>query len=165
MTPCVSARIGSSCGSSYFTSVFPCFLRHPVVHHPAPERSRTIQGIQRDQIFEAVGLGAPKQVAHARALELEDAVGRPIGKEFVRLRVVQRHIVYVEVDSFSPLDLGERVADERERAQSQEVHLQQTDAIDFLHVPLRGDLVPGSLVQRRVVGYGPWRNHHAGRMH
>ena len=33
-----------------------------------------------------------------------------------------------------------RVVEQRERAEAEEVHLQQTDALDLLHGPLRGDL-------------------------
>ena len=51
-----------------------------------------------------------------------------------------------------PLDLLDRVEDQRQRAQPEEVHLQQADALDLLHRPLRDDFVPRPLVERRVVG-------------
>ena len=46
----------------------------------------------------------------------------------------------------------DRVEDERQRAQAEEVHLQEADALDLLHRPLRGDFVPRALVERRVLG-------------
>ena len=57
------------------------------------------------------------------------------------------------MSSLSPvvaLDLGDRVEDERQRAEAEEVHLQETDALDLLHGPLRHDFVAGPLVERRV---------------
>jgi hypothetical protein len=58
----------------------------------------------------------------------------------------------VDVESFArrPLDLLDRVVDERERAEPQEIHLQQTDAVDVLHGPLRDDFVVRAFVERRA---------------
>ena len=66
------------------------------------------------------------------------------------------------VDAFGALDLLEAVLDQRQRAQPEEVHLQEADALDLLHVPLRRDFVPRPLVERRVVGDRARRDHHAG---
>jgi hypothetical protein len=82
----------------------------------------------------------------------EDAVRRALLENLIRLRIVERHVVDVELDAGGPLDLVDRVEDERERAQSQEVHLQEADALDLLHRPLRRDFVSRSLVERRIVG-------------
>ena len=40
------------------------------------------------------------------------------------------------------------VVDDGERAQPQEVHLEQPEALDHVHVPLGDDLVLGRLVER-----------------
>ena len=61
-----------------------------------------------------------------------------------------------------PLDLLDRVDDQRQRAQAEEVHLQQADALDLLHRPLGGDFVAGPLVERRVLGDRPRRDDDAG---
>ena len=55
--------------------------------------------------------------------------------------------------------------DQRQRAQAEEVHLQQADALDLLHRPLRDDFVVGPLVERRVLGDRLRRDHHAGGVH
>ncbi len=44
----------------------------------------------------------------------------------------------------------------------EEVHLQQADALDLLHRPLRRDFVAVALVERRVVGDRSGRDDHAG---
>ena len=132
---------------------------------PDFERAGTVERVQRDQVVEPLGLRLAQQLAHARALELEDAEGGAVPEHLVGLRVVERHGVDVEVDPFGPLDLVERVADQRERAQPQEVHLQEADALDLLHVPLGRDFVARALVERRVVGDRARRDHDAGRVH
>ena len=63
---------------------------------------------------------------------------------------------------FGPLDLAQRVADERQRAQAEEVHLQQADALDFLHRPLRDDFVLLALVERDELGQRPRGDDDAG---
>ena len=56
------------------------------------------------------------------------------------------------------LDLVDRVPDQRERAEAQEVHLQQSDPLDLLHRPLRDDFVFLALVERYEFGERPWRD-------
>ena len=50
----------------------PLLARHPVVHHAGLERAGTIERVQRNQVIEALGLGFPEKLAHARAFKLED---------------------------------------------------------------------------------------------
>ena len=161
----MSDRIGASAASSYLTSVFPCLRDDEVVDHAALERARPVERVQRDQVVEPLRLRLPQQFAHARALELEHAIGLPVAEQLVGLCVVQRDRVDVEVDALGAFDLVERVADERERAQAQEVHLQQADALDLLHRPLGDDFVFLTLVERDELGERPRRDHDARRMH
>ena len=44
------------------------------------------------------------------------------------------------------------VVDQRQRAQPEEVHLQEADALDLLHRPLRDDFVLLRLVERHELG-------------
>ena len=69
------------------------------------------------------------------------------------------------VDAVGAGNLGQAVADQRQRAQAEEVHLEQPDPLDLLHVPLRGDFVARPFIERRVVGDRPGRNHHACGVH
>ena len=57
---------------------------------------------------------------------------------------------------------AERVADQRQRAQAEEVHLQEADALDLLHRPLRDDFVLLALVERDELGQRPGRDDDAG---
>ena len=89
-----------------------------VVHHAAAQRARAVQRVQRDQVVEPLRLGLAQDVAHAAALELEDAVGLPVLEDLVRLRIVERHAVDVELDAGGPLDLLDGVEDQRQRAEA-----------------------------------------------
>ena len=56
-------------------------------------------------------------------------------------------------------------SNQRQRAQPEEVHLQEADPLDLLHVPLGGDFVARPLVERRVVGDRARRDHDARGVH
>ena len=94
-------------------------------------------------MLEAVGLEALQDVAHAVRLELEQAAGPARGEQLVGLRVVERA---ARSGSMRVARLGldhlHAVVDEGERAQAQEVHLQEADALDALHVELGRDVAP-----------------------
>ncbi len=139
--------------------------RDEVVDHPALERAGTVERVQRDQVVEPLRLGLAQQLAHARALELEHAVGLAVPEQLVGLLVVERDGVDVEVDAFGALDLAERVADQGQRAQAEEVHLQEADPLDLLHRPLRDDFVLLALVERNELGQRPGRDDDAGGVH
>jgi hypothetical protein len=72
---------------------------------------------------------------------------RPSAKIRKRLRVVERHGVEVEIDPGVAQD-PEGVVDHRHRLQSEEVHLQEAQPFDPLHVPLGDDFVLVGLVER-----------------
>ena len=158
----MSLRIGSSCGSSYLISVLPPFARDEVVDHAAAQRAGPIEGVERDEVVEPLRLGLAQDVAHARALELEHAVGQALAKQLVRLAVVERDVVDVQLGARRALDLGERVLDQRQRAEAEEVHLEEADPLDLLHRPLRDDFIAPALVERRVVGDRAGRDDDAG---
>ncbi len=143
----------------------PALAGDEIIHHAAPQRAWSIQRVQRDQVFDGLRLRLPQNVPHPAALELEDAVGLRILKDLIGLRIVQRQRGDVEIDSRGAFDLLNGVEDERERAQAQEVHLQQTDALDLLHGPLCRDFVPRPLVERGVLDNGARRDHDARRMY
>ena len=54
--------------------------------------------------------------------------------------------------------------DQRQRAEAEEVHLQEADALDLLHRPLRDDFVLLALVERHELGQRPRRDDDAGGM-
>ena len=148
----MSARIGSSCRQLVLDLGLALLARDVVVDHAAAQRTRPVERVERDQVVEPLRLRLAQDVAHAAALELEDAVGLPVLEDLIGLRIVERDVVDVEIDAGGPLDLRDRVEDQRQRAQPEEVHLQEADALDLLHRPLGDDFVARPLVERRVLG-------------
>ena len=129
----------------------------PLLSGPGP-----VECVQRDEVVEALGLGLAQQLAHARALELEDAVGLAVAEELVGLGIVERDRVDVDRDVLRPLDFVEGIADEGQRAQPEEVHLEEADTLDLLHRPLGDDFVLLALVERHELGQRPGRDDDAG---
>ena len=113
---------------------------HVLVDHAAVERARPVKRIGRDDVGEPVGLHLDQQVANARALELEDALGFPALQELEGHPVV--HGKPVDVDG----RLGMALVDDPhgrfqggQVAQAEEVHLEQPGFLDVAHVPLGAD--------------------------
>src|SRR5207248_3866860 len=64
-------------------------LGDEIVRHAAAERPGPIERVQRDQIVERLRLRLAQDVAHAAALELEDAVGLRILEDLIRPGIVR----------------------------------------------------------------------------
>ncbi|MGY3265120.1 hypothetical protein ACVWZN_001193 [Lysobacter sp. HA35] len=97
----------------------------------------------------------------------------PAREHFVRLRVVQRQRGDVErFDAFlraSNVDRLHRPIDDRERAQAEEVELDQADRFDVVLVELRDRIAAATAFvvfreQRAEVRQRRWRDHHAARV-
>ena len=54
-----------------------------VVHHAALDRAGAIERVERGEIFQAAGLIAAQDVAHAAGFKLEDAAGEALAEDFV----------------------------------------------------------------------------------
>ena len=59
--------------------------RDEVVDHPAAQRARAVERVQRDQVVQPLRLGLAQDVAHARAFELEHAEGQAFAEQLIRL--------------------------------------------------------------------------------
>ena len=105
-------------------------------HRPGP-----VEGDQRDDVVELGRAHLLQRLLHALGLELEHAHRLAAGQHVVGLGVVEREVR--EVDALAPgaLDDRDRALEHVERAQSQEVHLQQADLLDRAHRVLRDRLV------------------------
>ena len=136
-----------------------------VVDHAALDGPGAVEGVQGDQVLELPRLGLPQDLPHARALELEDAERLALAEQVERLRVGERQVLHHDARARGRRDLLEGVVDERQRAQAQEVHLEQADPLDLLHAPLGRDFVAAPLVERRELGDRPRRDHDAGGVH
>ena len=107
--------------------------------HAGAERARSVEG---DKSHDLLVLGRPHVLdrgGHARGLDLEDAGGAALAHEPEDLRVVEGDLVDVDVDAVVGLYVGERLGDDRQGAQAQEVHLEQAHVSDRVALVL-GDL-------------------------
>jgi hypothetical protein len=91
-------------------------------------------------------LRAVENVAHAVGFKLEDGGGFAAGEEFVGFGVVQRKIIDVDFRPAVLLDHANGVVKHGERRQTKKIHLQQADALERIHVVLRGDFIAVRLV-------------------
>ncbi len=114
-------------------------------------RPRAVQRYGGDDVFKALGLHVGEERAHAAAFQLEYAVGIPAGNHLADLRVLQRYVIGGKVYALLGQQV-QRIADDRQRAQPQKVHLQQAQALHHAHGVLGGDDVIVSL-QRHIVSY------------
>ena len=133
------------------------------------QQPRAVQGVARHQVLEPVGLEELDQVLHARRLHLEHADRVAAPQHRVGGLVVQRHVVDVEIDVARP-QVPERLLDHREVPKAEEVHLQQAELRDAVHVELRDHLlgvVPRVLreLQREVLDERPVADHDARGVH
>ena len=120
-------------------------------------RPRAVERDERDQILEDGRPHLPQRLAHARALELEDADRVAAREHLVRLLVVERDRAHV--------DAGERLrlVDHVQVPQAEEVHLQQAERLDVAHRELRHDLLVGAfLLERDDLDQRPRADHDAG---
>ena len=98
----------------------------------------------------------PQDVFHPGAFKLEHAVGQSGRKKLIGFLVVERQRVHVEIDALVLLQHLQRVVDDRQRRQGEEVHLQQTDLLDVGHRIHRRDFILARLVERNEVGQRLW---------
>jgi hypothetical protein len=143
--------------------------------HPGVERAGAQQRVRRHEVVEAVAAHLPEHVGGERRLELEDAGRAPRAQHAVRLGLVEAERVEVEPRAGARLDRLERVVDDRERREAEEVHLQHARLLEAVHVVLRdGDLLVAVAAARALAGlrahgdelvHRPRRDHHAGGVH
>ena len=144
--------------------LFAVLARDEVVDHAALDWAGPVQRVQRGQILQAGGLIAPQNVAHAVRLKLENAGGVALGEKRVRGSVIKCQSREVYIHAAIHLDQPHGIAEHGECGQAQKIHLQQADALERIHVVLRGDFVFVRLVERNDFGERPRRNHHSCRV-
>ena len=137
--------------------------------HVVFHRARPVEGHEGGDVIDVAGEQGAEQGAHGRALQLEDAGGVAALEHRVGALVVQRHRVGVQVEAAQPCDVRHGVGDDVEGAQAQEVHLEQAEFLDGIHVVLRDDrdfvdllLVGGFSLDGHVLDQRVGRDHHGG---
>ena len=106
----------------YSAALRPCF-----------QRTGPIEGVGGDDIQEAVGFHLLQQVADTPAFQLEDALRLASLQQRERLLVVQRQLLRVDLLARRLFDQIDRLAEDCQVAQSQEVHFQQPGIFDVVH--------------------------------
>ena len=117
-----------------------------VTHGPGPEERN-----ESDEVLELGRFHLAQRLTHAGRLELEDTRRVTATEHRVRLVVVEREVRDVDI-----ADQGDRLVDDIEVAQPEEVHLEQAERLDVLHRELGHDLLVGPfLLERHVLDERP----------
>src|SRR5271157_953853 len=149
-----------------FDLLAPPFALDEVFDHAALDRPRTIERVQGGEVFDASWLVAPQHVTHAVRFKLEDARGQSgVEDLLVRRLVVELQLVQIEPLSARLLNQAQCVVNDGERGEPEEVHLQQAQLFDSLHVVGGNDFVVLGAVQRNQIGERLRCDDHAGSMY
>ena len=122
-----------------------------IVNHAALNRPRPIQRIERRQIFDGVRLVAPQHIAHAVRFKLEHAGSEPAMEDLLVCNWIVRNSIQIgERILFAAVGLYQlqRVIENRERGQAQEVHFEQAHLLDGNHVECSNNFVVLRAIQR-----------------
>ena len=131
-------------------------------------RARTIQGHQRDNVFETVGTRIFQHALHAARLKLEHGHSLGLGQQVVGRLVVQWQGSQVEIGlrGIELLDVAHGAVENRQRGQAQKVELHQADGFHVILVVLRHDARVAALrVQRAEIRQLARGDQHAPGVH
>jgi hypothetical protein len=136
-----------------------------IVNHATLDRAGTVERVQRGKVFDRIRLVAAQDVAHASRFKLEHAGCEPLMEDlFVGLVIVQQDALENDAFAAGLRDQLQRVVENGERGQAQEVHLQQAQLLDRHHVESGDDFVVLGLVQRHQFVERPRRDDYTGRV-
>ena len=129
-------------------------------------RPRSVQRQHGDDVLETSGLHAAKEIAHRGAVELKHSEGVAAGQQLVSGWIIECECLQYYLDAPVRFDVLQRVADDREVAQAEEVHLQQPDGLTRGVVPPGDDrAVLRTLPQRDHIGQRLRTHDHRARVH
>ena len=111
-----------------------------VVDHTAFERAGTIQRVRGDNVEEMIGLHSLEQVTNASAFQLENALRFATAQYGERLFVIQGERVRIDAPASRLFDQVDGLGEDREVAESKEIHLQEARRLDVVHRPLCDDI-------------------------
>ncbi len=120
--------------------------------------------IKRRDVLDGTDLELAAQIAHAAGFQLEHAQRVRLVQQVVGLRVVERQVVDGHLDAVRPLHHLAGVADDRQRLQAEEIHLQQAEVADRAHRVLRDDGAVLVLLERQQIHQRLIADDHAGRV-
>ena len=126
-------------------------------------RPRAVQRNRGDDVLEVARAHALQKRPHARGFQLEHAVGVALGDHGVHTRIVEGDVLGLDLYALALLHQRLGVHDDVQRAQAQEVHLQQAQRLHVAHGELGGDDLVVHL-QRQVVHHRLCGDQHARRV-
>ena len=112
-------------------AVLPADVGRDVVHRP-----RAVQGDHRSEVVDRRRPELADVAPHARRLELEDAGRLAARQQLERRGVVERDRIEVDLDPAVGLDQLDRLAQDRQVRQAEEVELEQPERLDGVHLEL-----------------------------
>ena len=133
-----------------------------ILRHAAAQRARAIKSHHRDQVLEAIRVELHQQIGEALGLGLEDADGVAGTKHGAGLLVYVGDLVDVDVDTPIRFDHFQSVADDREIAQTQKIHLEKAQLLYLVFFVLGLDEIVLGELDGHVLIYRLRTNHHAG---
>ncbi len=133
--------------------------------HAAARCARAHQRDALDQRFEVIRADLAQQPAHGRRLDLEAGQRAARADEFARERVAVGRRLQVHLDAAVLAHRLHGVVDDRQRAVAEQVHLDEAQVLDGVHVVLRDHIAPGGALQRHIAGQALGRDDHAARVH
>ena len=132
------------------------------MHHVALDRAGPDDGHLHDEVVETFG-AEPRQHGHLRAgfhLEHAHAVGAL--QHLVHLGILRRNLLHREAPAAEVVDEVERLADRRQHAEAEHVHLEEPQGFEVVLVPLDdGTVVHGRVLDRHEFGQGAARDDEA----
>ena len=137
-------------------------MRDEIINHAALNRARAVQRVERGQILNARGQVTLQNVAHAVRFKLKNSRGVAAREKRVGRRIIERQRGQIQVQFAILLDHPHGIFEHGQRGQPQEIHFQQADAPQRIHVVLRRDFILARLVQRHDFRQRLRRNHHSG---
>ena len=137
--------------------------------HVRRHRTGPVQGDEGGDVLELGRRQRPDEGPHGATLQLEHADRVGPTQQFVGGFVGQVDVVDVDLDATGAPDQLERVGDDVEVAQAQEVHLEQAELLDAVHLVLGDDrrlfdrhAGLGLALDRQVLGQRLLGDHHRG---
>ena len=104
-------------------------------------RAGAVQRVHGNQIAETVGLQVFHVLFHPVRFKLEHGIGFAALKQFVGFRIIKRHGINVNFHAVVALDQQQAVAQNRQVAQTQKVHLDHARILNDLALELRDEQV------------------------
>src|SRR5215469_13636510 len=148
-----------------------------IVDHTSLNRAGPIERVESGKVLDRTRLVFPQHVAHAVRFKLEYARGEPFVEDIlVGLLVLEGYVIEIERNRLGPVLLAaqnghasvfamhlrdqlQRVGENRERRQAEEVHFQQAHLFDGHHVVCGHDFVVLGAVQRNKICQRTRRDH------